>query len=273
MLIVPFHQKEEFGLRVVTDIAVGDATVAENLKSLTKKGKVGMLQVFIVAGLLDAVTSSFEPTLLTQLCSSCIQLKMRRQQSINMIDWEQGSTAGAMRLPTNWVPRVFKWYIDEKRSGCFFGDGALTSRIPLRKASAVTKTWCTLFRLDRDVLKRIASKSVAMERLYRSMQRTQACRLLRSARAIVYGRRARWSKLGKLFIRVEKAQNLPKMDGLVGLCDPYCTLKLGYPDPEDKKIWKSAYPAQMSNVVNTLAHNDGKTSCDSSKPFMMKIFT
>jgi len=197
-----------------------------------------------------------------------------------LIDWAQNTSAASKRMPDGWSPRVFKWHIDHSRSQTFFGEGALTSRSPLRKASAVALTWCTLFRLDRDVLKRIASKSKQMDKLYRYvaarlfddnpprhsmlrtgfdcapslchlppshafvllsfryMQRSQACRLLRSARVIIYGRRAKWSTLGRIYVRIEKAENLPKMDH-IGLCDAYCTLQLGYPEVEDNKVWKS----------------------------------
>jgi hypothetical protein len=41
-----------------------------------------------------------------------------------------------------------------------------------------------------------------------------------------------------MYVQIEKAENLPKMDH-IGLCDAYCTLQLGYPEIEDKKLWKS----------------------------------
>jgi hypothetical protein len=97
----------------------------------------------------------------------CLQYKMKRDRSMNVIDWAQNTAISSNRMPDDWSPRVFKWHIDHSRSQTFFGEGALTSRSPLRKASAVALTWCTLFRLDRDVLKRIASKSKQMDRLYR----------------------------------------------------------------------------------------------------------
>ena len=119
--------------------------------------------------------------------------------------------------------------MDKKTLMPYFGEGVLTSRNMTRKASAVTRTWCTLYRLDKASIQRVAAKSPAMNQLYKKMR---ARTLLRAARMILFVRKIRWTKSAKLFVRLDRAVNLPRTDSMLGFCDPYATLRIGYPEPE-----------------------------------------
>jgi len=203
MLLLDAHTKEELGIQIVPD-----AALSENLV-VSGDGKSGEKTTF----------------------------KHRQTDDLEWIGKNLGAEGTAEGRRQRDLS-VFKWIMSHESPNTFFGEGCLTSRSPLRKATAVANTWVTLFRLDKAALQRVADKSPSMKRIYRKMQRTQACKLLRAVRIMIYGRRARYARAGKLIVRVEEGRNMPKMDSFMGLCDAYCTLNVGFPEPE-KKTYKT----------------------------------
>jgi CRP-like cAMP-binding protein len=192
ILLIPSARKADLGLHIIADTAVRDTMVETDGGAANKPRQVipalnpslrflSLLHPHppppppppptSIFGLSNSPNFCYPSTLghfsTLTMGRICLQYKMKRDRSMNVIDWAQNTAISSNRMPDDWSPRVFKWHIDHSRSQTFFGEGALTSRSPLRKASAVALTWCTLFRLDRDVLKRIASKSKQMDRLYR----------------------------------------------------------------------------------------------------------
>jgi hypothetical protein len=55
---------------------------------------------------------------------------------------------------------------------------------------------------------------------------------------MIYGRRARFARSGRLIARIEEGVNMPKMDSFMGICDAYCTIQIGTPEP-DKKLFQT----------------------------------
>lgn len=62
--------------------------------------------------------------------------------------------------------------------------------------------------------------------------------------------------------RVEKGVNMPRMDGFLGLCDPYCSIRLGHPDPVIPELQtlrlhptSQSYHHPNSNFRTTVLHN------------------
>lgn len=202
MIMVSAQKKKELGLRVVTDTKLSDAVSL----SSDRKGK-HFFQM--------------------RPCTSSVSYAWNQPAT----PLDTGEIGGK-----GWEPQSFEWSVNLQRSFNYFGEGCLLSTKGQRLATAVTKSWCMVFRLDKAALQAVASKFGVMRQVYRRIRNSSANRLLRAARMLVYGRRAAWTMTSKLYVHVERGVNMPKMDRFLGLCDAYVAMRLGFPEPSTKEF-------------------------------------
>ena len=160
---------------------------------------------------------------------------------------EHDGTATSARFD----PLVYRWMIKESNNMTYFGENVLTSASNRRASSAVTVKWSELYQLQRDALTNAAKKHPAMRSVHRRLRAKKQTRLLRAVKTTLLALRARYKNVAKVLVKVESAADLPKMDGFMGLCDPYCTVQLGDPSPrEDSCYTTNVHYSQLSPSWN-----------------------
>jgi CRP-like cAMP-binding protein len=136
-------------------------------------------------------------------------------------------------------PLVYRWMIDQDQNMTYFGENVLTSASNRRLSSAVTVKWCELYKLHRSALESVAKKHPSMKSVHRRLRAQKQTRLLRAVKTTLLVMRARFKNVAKIFVKIESAADLPKMDGFMGLCDPYCQVELGDPQPRADSCYQT----------------------------------
>lgn len=148
-------------------------------------------------------------------------------------------------------PLVYRWMIDEHKNMTYFGENVLTSASNRRASSAVTVKWSELYKLQRDALTNASKKHPSMTSVHRRLRARKQTRLLRAVKTTLLALRARFKNVAKILVKIESAQDLPKMDGFMGLCDPYCTVQLGDPNPrEDSCYTTNVHYSKLNPIWN-----------------------
>ena len=81
-----------------------------------------------------------------------------------------------------------------------------------------------------------AKKNPVMLSVYKKLRANKQTRLMRAVRTTLDSLRTRYTNLPRLLVKVERAERLPKTDGILGKCDPFVKVRLGDPGPSEK--WK-----------------------------------
>ena len=115
------------------------------------------------------------------------------------------------------------------------------------QVNAVTKTWCVLFRLKKDDLLLVAKSHASLDAVFARMRRLRAKKLMRVARLLIIGQRTKFISVPKLFVQIESGAHLPKMDGVLGLCDPFAVIGV--------YLGESAEPVAHKELSTTVQYN------------------
>ena len=131
--------------------------------------------------------------------------------------------------------RLFSWIISQNSASMCFGENCLTTDVSKRLSTAVAASWVMLFKLDKSSLKMVARKFPQMEKVYQQIKRKKASKLMKSVHKVIQAQQTQYKDMAKLFVHLECAINLPRMDGFLGSCDAYCTIQMGMPENRGKK--------------------------------------
>ena len=134
--------------------------------------------------------------------------------------------------------RTFSWRVNRHSASTCFGENCLTS--DARLSTAITRTWCVLFILERDKLYQIQKRDPDLEVVLRRMKRAKASRLMKYVRRVIQGARASALNNGIVLLEVLEASELPKMDAFFGKIDAYCKIWLGSREEASKRVFQTS---------------------------------
>uniref|UniRef100_A0A7S4U7Y4 Cyclic nucleotide-binding domain-containing protein n=1 Tax=Guillardia theta TaxID=55529 RepID=A0A7S4U7Y4_GUITH len=134
--------------------------------------------------------------------------------------------------------RTFSWRVNRHSASTCFGENCLTS--DARLSTAITRTWCVLFILERDKLYQIQKRDPDLEVVLRRMKRAKASRLMKYVRRVIQGARASALNNGIVLLEVLEASELPKMDAFFGKVDAYCKIWLGSRQEASKRVFQTS---------------------------------